>query len=140
MRLTRSGIEPAIHSRLSTSRAIGRFRQSSVHGQVMNGGLASAMEYQSPEAIESAMAGFGYFGRDELGQILREALEVAFPGGPVADVEVREEHMLALDAASYERLEDLEGAYNTLVPRDEVLMQMFREHLQASPRDFVPLG
>jgi hypothetical protein len=97
------------------------------------------MEYQNPEAIESAIAGFGYFGRDELGQILREALEVAFPGGPIADVEVREEHMLALDTSSYERLEHLDSAYNTLVPQDEVLEQMFRERLQASPREFAPL-
>jgi Domain of unknown function (DUF4375) len=110
-----------------------------VHGQVMNGGLASAIEYQSPEEIESAMGGFGYFGRDELGQILREAQEVAFPAGAVADVELREEHMEALDEASYERLEQLEGAYNARVPRDDVLEEMFRERLRASPRDFAPL-
>jgi hypothetical protein len=105
----------------------------------MNGGVASAMEYQSPEEIESAMAGFEYFGRDEVGQVLREALEVAFPAGAVADVEVREQHMEALDEASHERLEQLDGAYNTLVPRDDVLEEMFRERLQASPRDFAPL-
>jgi hypothetical protein len=105
----------------------------------MNGGLASAVEYRSPEELESAIAGFGYFGRDGVGQVLREALEVAFPAGPVADVEVREEHMEALDGSSWERLEQLEGAYNTLIPRDDVLEEMFRERLQASPRDFAPL-
>ena len=110
-----------------------------MHGQVMNGGLSSAVEYQSPEEIESAVGGFGYFGRDELGQILREAQEVAFPAGAVADVELREEHMEALDEASYERLEQLEGAYNALVPRDDILEEMFRERLQAAPRDFAPL-
>jgi Domain of unknown function (DUF4375) len=110
-----------------------------VHGQVMNGGLASAVEYQSPEEIDSAVAGFGYFGRDDLGQILREAVEAAFPAGAVADIEEREGHMEALDDASYERLEQLDDAYNTLVPRDGVLQEMFRERLQASPRDFAPL-
>jgi Domain of unknown function (DUF4375) len=110
-----------------------------VHGQVMNGGLASAIEYQSPAEIESAIAGFGYFGRDAMGRVLREALEVAFPEGAVADVEVREQHMEALDEASYERLEQLEGAYNTLVPHDDVLEEMFRERLRTAPRDFAPL-
>jgi len=97
------------------------------------------MEYQSSEEIRSAMAGFEYFGRDELGQVLRDALEVAFPAGAIADTEVREQHMEALDEASHAQLEVLDGTYNALVPRDDVLEEMFRERLQASPRDFAPL-
>ena len=110
-----------------------------VHGQVMNGGVASAVEYRSPDEIEAAIAGFGYFGRNEIGQVLREALEVAFPAGAVADVEEREQHMLALDQATWERLEQLERAYNALVPSDQVLEDMFRQRLRESPRDFAHL-
>lgn len=47
--------------------------------------------------------------------------------------------MLALDQATWERLEQLEHAYNALVPSDQVLEDMFRERLRASPRDFAPL-
>jgi hypothetical protein len=75
-----------------------------------------------------------YFGRDELGQVLRDALEVAFPAGAVADVEEREQVMEALDEASYERLEQLEATYNALVLED-----MFRQRLRESPRDFARL-
>ena len=84
----------------------------------MNGGLASALEYRSAEEVEAAIAGFGYFGRDELGQVLRDALEVAFPAGAVADVEEREQ----------------------AVPRDDVLEDMFRQRLRESPRDFARLA
>jgi hypothetical protein len=104
----------------------------------MNGGLASALEYQAPEEIRAAMAGFEYFRRDELGRVLREALEVAFPGGTPADTEAREQHMEALSGATHRRLEQLDSAYNTLVPHDDVLEEVFRERLQTSPGDFAP--
>jgi hypothetical protein len=104
----------------------------------MNGGLASALEYRSADEIEAAMAGFGYFGRPEIGHVLREALEVVFPAGAIGDIEEREKHMEVLDEATYERLERLDDAYNALVPRDDVLEDMFRERLRTSPLDFAP--
>ena len=61
--------------------------------------------------MEAAIAAFEYFDRGELGQILRDGLDVAFPAGAVADVEKR-------------------------VPRDDVLEEMFLERLGKSPRDF----
>ena len=97
------------------------------------------MEYRSAEEVEAAIAGFGYFGRHELGQVLRDAVEVVFPAGAVADVEEREQVMEALDEANYERLEQLEATYNALAPRDDVLEDMFRQRLRESPRDFARL-
>jgi hypothetical protein len=47
--------------------------------------------------------------------------------------------MEALDEASYERLEQLEATYNSLVPRDDVLEDMFRQRVRNSPRDFARL-
>lgn len=44
------------------------------------------MKYQSPNEIGAAIAGFEYFGRGEIGRMLREAMEAAFPAGDVADV------------------------------------------------------
>jgi hypothetical protein len=107
-----------------------------VHGQVMNGGLASSLEYQSADQIQAAISGFEYFGRSDIGAVLRAGMETAFPAGVVEDPEAREDHMLALDDETSNRLERLDDAYNALVPRDEVLVDMFRDRLRTSPRDF----
>jgi hypothetical protein len=71
--------------------------------------------------------------------MLREAMEAAFPAGDGADVEEREERIQALDDATYGRFEELDNAYNALVPRDDVLEEMFRERLRRSPCDFASL-
>jgi hypothetical protein len=110
-----------------------------VDGQVMNGGLASALEYRSADEIEGAIRGFEYFGRHDVGDLLRQAMEVAFPAGAIADPDEREEHMLALPHETHQRLEELENRYHALVAQDGTLEDMFRQRLRTSPRDFAAL-
>ena len=106
----------------------------------MNGGIASTMEYQSPEEIEAAVRGLEYFGRRDVGHVLREALHLTFPEGGITDPEARERHVDALDDQILRRLEELDDDYNALLPQDEVLEAAFRERLRVAPDDFAPLG
>jgi hypothetical protein len=46
---------------------------------------------------------------------------VAFPTGGIADAQAREQQMETLDDQVHKRLEQLDDAYNSLVPRDGVL-------------------
>jgi hypothetical protein len=110
-----------------------------VHGQIMNGGLTSALEYRSPDEVETAAAGFAYFGRDDIATVLRDALTTAFPAGLLRDAEEREEHMFDLPDETIERLEAVENAYDRLVPGDEVPDQIFQEHFRSHPHDFAPV-
>jgi hypothetical protein len=50
-----------------------------VHGRVMNGGLASALEYNAPDEIHRAVAGFQYLRLDDVALTLATAFDVAFP-------------------------------------------------------------
>jgi hypothetical protein len=108
-----------------------------VHGQVMNGGLVSALEYIGPEEIHTAVAGFWYFRLDDAARALVDAVDVAFPGG--ADPEARGDHIDALDDDVHERLEQIEDNYYAALPQDDVLEAAFRERLRETPGDFAPL-
>jgi hypothetical protein len=110
-----------------------------VHGQVMNGGLASALEYNAPDEIHRAVAGFRYLRLDDVALTLATAFDVAFPASAIADADARGDHLDALGDDVHERLERLEDSYNAAVPRDAVLEAAFRERLHESPGDFAPL-
>jgi hypothetical protein len=87
-----------------------------VDGQIMNGGLDSAVEYRSADEILRAADGFAYFGRDDVAALLREALE-----------------------AGDERIEQLDDRYSELVDRPGLLDRMFRDRLASHPEDFAPV-
>lgn len=47
----------------------------------MNGGLASALEYATPDQIHDAVAGLRYLRLDDVAVTLATAFDVAFPAG-----------------------------------------------------------
>jgi hypothetical protein len=106
-----------------------------VHGQVMNGGLVSALEYNAPEEIQEAIGGFRYFDLDVPARSLAMAFEIAFDGGGIAE---RGDHLDALGGEVHERLEQLEDEYYAAVPRDAVLEAAFRTRLSEAHEDFAP--
>ena len=79
--------------------------------------------------------GFEYFGIKDAGTALRTALDLAFPGGPVAADE-REEHTLGLPAAVLKRIEgDLEDVYDAEADGlDDAFARVYSER----PDDFEP--
>jgi hypothetical protein len=104
-----------------------------VHGQVMNGGLLSALDYIDYEEIERGAAGFEYFGLERAAAILRTALELAFPDGPVAADE-REDHTLGLPESVLLRIEgELEEAFD---PESAALDDAFARVYRERPDDF----
>jgi hypothetical protein len=66
-----------------------------VDGQIMNGGLLSALDYIDYDQIEQGAAGLEYLGMEQAAGALRSALSLAFPDGPVP-ADDREEYTLAL--------------------------------------------
>ena len=110
-----------------------------VHGQVMNAGLLSALEYIDPDGIHGAIAGLRYFRLEGAARSLAEGFDAAFPAGAVPDPDARGDHVEALDDDVYARLEDIEGGYHAAIPSDDVLEAAFRERLAEAPGDFAPL-
>ena len=110
-----------------------------VHGQVMNGGLASALEYNTPDQIHHAVAGLRYLRLDDVALAVATAFDVAFPAGAIADADARGAHLDALGDNIHERLQRIEDSYHAALPRDAALEAAFRERLHESPGDFAPL-
>ena len=105
-----------------------------VHGQIMNGGLLSALDYIDYEDIERGAAGFEYLGMDQEAATLRTALEIAFPDGPVP-ADDREEHTLGLPQPVLERIEgELEDAYGVGDALEDAFVRAYRDR----PDDFAP--
>src|SRR5687768_11914103 len=106
-----------------------------VHGQVMNGGLLSALDYIDYEEIERGAAGFEYFGIEQAAAILRTALTLAFPDGPVP-FDDREEHTLGLPERVLERIEgEMEQAFDV---ESSALDDAFARVYGDRPDDFEP--
>ena len=106
-----------------------------VHGQIMNAGLLSALDYIDYEDIERGAAGFEYLGMQQEAATLRTALELAFPDGPVPADE-REDHTLGLPRPVLERIEgELEEAYDF----EDALYEAFVRAYRDRPGDFAPV-
>jgi hypothetical protein len=107
-----------------------------VDGQIMNGGLLSALDYIDYDQIEQGAAGLEYLGMEQAAGALRSALSLAFPDGPVP-VDDREEYTLALPRPVLERIEgDLEDAY---FGQAEELYDAFARVYRDRPDDFLPV-
>jgi hypothetical protein len=106
-----------------------------VHGQVMNGGLLSALEYIDYDQMERGADGFDYFGLSRAAGILRTALRVAFPDGPVPEDE-REEYTLSLPEPVLDQIEgDLDAAFDVETRAlDDAFARLYRDR----PNDFAP--
>jgi Domain of unknown function (DUF4375) len=109
-----------------------------VHGQIMNGGLLSALDYIEPEAFERAEVGFAYFGLDNVTELLRRAYAVAFPDGPV-ETELREDYTIDLPDSVHAELEALDRRYSELIPRDQTLADAFERRFVERSGDFAPI-
>ena len=109
-----------------------------VDGQIMNGGLESALEYIAPDDIAAAADGLAFFGRNDLADLLRAALGI-FPNGvPPRDEDARWDALMALGDAARDRLEQLDGEYTNTATGD-LLTHVFETHYHAHPEDFAPL-
>ena len=87
------------------------------HNAVMSGGMAFAVtDSLTPEEIASGLAGFEYFGLIEAARVFGEAT-----------------------TASDEELDQLDVAYDALVPTDQVLVRSFEGKFNAEPEQFGPL-
>jgi hypothetical protein len=105
-----------------------------VHGQIMNGGLLSALDYIDYEDIGRGADGFEYLGMEQEATTLRTALEIAFPDGPVPADE-REDHTLGLPRPVLDRIEgELEDAYDF----EDALYEAFVRAYRDRPADFAP--
>jgi hypothetical protein len=107
-----------------------------VHGQVMNSGLVSALEYKDADEILSAVSGFRYFALEHAAGCLADAFQTAFPTGGIEDAAERGAHLDALGGPVHERLEWLEADYYAALPHDQIIEAAFRDRLRASPSDF----
>ena len=110
-----------------------------VHGQLMNGGLVSALEYHTPDEMARAVSALRYFRLDGPADALEQAFDTAFEGRRLIDPEDRGDHLDALDEGTHERLQQAEDDYYAAVPRDHVLEAAFRDRLRESPGDFAAL-
>ena len=104
-----------------------------VHGQIMNGGLLSALDYIDYHDLRRGGDGLEYLGLRHAAAAVRDAVELAFPDGPVTD---QERHTMTLPEEALERIEgELEDAYGV---DDEVLYDAFLRRFQAQREDFAP--
>ncbi|MDH5821965.1 hypothetical protein QFW77_03015, partial [Luteimonas sp. RD2P54] len=85
------------------------------HGLAMNGGVVHALECLSQPEVDSAVAGFNYFGLAEAARVFQQ---------PPDDTDETEERLNQL--------------YWVAVPSDETLAHAFRVKLLASPEAFAP--
>jgi hypothetical protein len=106
-----------------------------VHGQIMNGGLLSALDYIDYDEIERGAVGLEYLGVESAAAALKSALSVAFPDGPVPADE-REEYTLGLPEPVLARIEgELHEAYDL---EDAALFDAFARVYRDRPKDFDP--
>ena len=86
------------------------------HGTVMNGGVGHAVEALSLDEFSAAIAGFRFFGFDEVALLLQEVLK-----------------------APEQTLELADGSYGSLIPDDQVLVERFEAYYRSSPQAFAPI-
>jgi hypothetical protein len=93
------------------------------HGAAMNGGVLHALEFLSANELQAAIRGYRYYGLSEVADFLPKAAHLA-------------------NTAAESELDNLEGRLNSEyyghVPRDDVLVKRFEEHLSAHPEAFAP--
>jgi hypothetical protein len=97
-----------------------------LHSQAMSSGLLHAVtDGLSPEEIEAALAGYRYFGLDDVAQIVESVASQA-------------------QIASDDELDTLEGEadfrYGEAVPQDAFLVGAFEARATQTPEEFAPIG
>ena len=92
------------------------------HGLAMNGGILHAVECLTVEELSAALAGYRYYGLDDIASLFSRASEIVTSGR---------------DVANYEAL--LNKEYLQIIPSDGFLSERFENRLKSSPSDFAPL-
>ncbi|MFC6020472.1 hypothetical protein ACFP2T_30420 [Plantactinospora solaniradicis] len=87
-----------------------------VHGAVMSGGVGFAADVCSPEEFARSADASRYFGLPHLSRVIARVAR-----------------------SSPEEDEELQAAYDELVPLDQVLADAFERRYRAAPLDFAPL-
>lgn len=99
----------------------------------MNGGLLSALDYIDYDQIARGADGFEYFGLSRAADILRTALRIAFPDGPIPADE-REEYTLRLPEPVLNQIDgDLDVEFDT---ETQALDDAFARLYHDRPNDF----
>lgn len=100
-----------------------------LHGEAMNNGLLHAVtDALTEDELDRALAGYRYFGLDDLAAL-------------VASVRTDALHAGEDDPGLGDRLEEeADRRYAAVVPDDETLARAFEAHFERSPESFAPLG
>lgn len=93
----------------------------------MNSGVLYALESADEEEFNQAVAGYRYYGFDDIAALL----ERAFP---------QSQQLGAMALSAAEALEaELDDAYTQRIPLDQVIVEAFEEHLAARPNEYAPV-
>ena len=96
------------------------------HGMAMNGGLVHACEGLEADELSRAVAGYRFFGLDEVADLVSAVAQ------RVADLD-------PADADAAERLEiDSDQRFYELVPDDESVARAFEAHVREHPDAYAP--
>ncbi|MEM6474059.1 MAG: hypothetical protein AAF802_31200 [Planctomycetota bacterium] len=93
-----------------------------VHGLVMNGGVLHAAETCSSDDIDNALAGYAFFGFDNVHPIFSDARQAIDAGSDLAELE-----------------STLDQRYLQQIPSDSTLSNAFEASLAQHPASFSPL-
>jgi hypothetical protein len=96
------------------------------HGMAMNGGLPHAVEGLEAEELARAIAGYRFFGLDEVADLVADVARQA------ADLDPSD-----LDAADQLEVRSNERFY-ALVPDDDSVAGAFQAHFREHPEDYAP--
>jgi hypothetical protein len=83
---------------------------------IMSGGLDHALDILTPDDFAAAASGFRYLQLSDVAELVDQAKGTPSDG----------------------QLQDLDTRYNTLIPRDQVILDRFGALLQQRPDDFAP--
>ncbi len=92
------------------------------HGYLMNGGVSHALELLSEDELNSAVAGYRFYGFPE-----------------VSDLLIRASKLLASGTATDSGEDALNSEYSRFIPADSTLVERFESHFEASPHAYAPV-
>lgn len=87
-----------------------------LHSLAMNGGLAHGLEVLDPTQCVAAIAGFRYFGLEDMAILIEHAMQV-----------------------SEDELYEYDDQYFSLVPKDDILVEAFLQNFATDPKAFSPV-
>lgn len=92
------------------------------HGYVMNGGISHAMKILTGEELNSAIAGYRFYGLSE-----------------VADLLLRARKRVDSDLWTSSIEDTLVSEYSKLIPNDSIIVEQFESHFISNPQAYAPV-